>query len=74
MDGLLHYLSDPGDDQRARLYIPEQIRDAVIRPYHDDNGHVGINKTFEAIERKYYPPKLYQRLTDHINACVTCQT
>ena len=48
MDGLLYYLSDPDDDATVRLYVPEQIQDAVIRQYHDENGHVGIDKTFEA--------------------------
>ena len=49
IDGLLCYLSDPDEDPTARFYIPEQIQDAVIRQYNDGHGHVGIDKTFEAI-------------------------
>ena len=55
------------------LYIPKQLQDAVIKQYHADNGHMGIDKTFESIKRKYYFPNLYQRLTSYVNACVTCQ-
>ena len=29
--GLLYYLSDPNDDPIPRLYIPNQLQDAVIR-------------------------------------------
>ena len=74
LGGLLYYLSDPEDDPTARLYIPKQLQDAVIKQYHDDNGHMGIDKTFESIKMKYYFPNLYQRLTSYVNACVTCQT
>ena len=45
IDGLLYYLSGPDDDPIARLYIPEQIQDAVIRQYHNENGHLCIDKT-----------------------------
>ena len=54
--------------------IPKQLQDTVIKQYHDDNGHMGIDKTFESIKRKYYFPNLYQKLTSYVNACVTCQT
>ena len=74
LGGLLYYLSYPGDDPTPRLYIPKQLQDAVIKQYHDDNGHMGIDKTFESIKRKYYFPNLYQKLTSYVNACVTCQT
>ena len=74
LGGLLCYLSDPDDDPISRLHIPKQLQDAVIKQYHDDNGHMGIDKTFESIKRKYYFPNLYQRLTSYVNACVTCQT
>ena len=74
MDGLLYYSSDPDDDPTARLCIIGQIQDAVIRQYHDVNGHLGIDKSFEAIRRKHYFQNLYKRLTDYINACVTRQT
>ena len=74
LGGLLYYLSDPDNDPTPRLYIPKQLQDAVIKQYHDDNGHMGIDKTFESIKRKYYFPNLYQKLTSYVNACVTCQT
>ena len=63
LGGLLYYVSDPDDDPTPRLYIPKQLQDAVIKQYHADNGHMGIDKTFESIKRKYYFPNLYQRLT-----------
>ena len=31
------------NDPILRLYIPQHLRDVVIRQYHDWNGHMGID-------------------------------
>ena len=46
----------------------------MIEQYHDDNGHMGIDKTFDALRLKYYWPNMYKELYDYVNNCVTCQT
>ena len=73
-DDLLYYVTDPDGEPLVRLYIPEHLELAVIGQYHDDNGHMGVDKTYEAIKAKYYIPCLYQKLTSYIAKCVTCQT
>jgi hypothetical protein len=30
------------------------IKPAVVEQYHDKKGHMGIDKTFEAIRNKHY--------------------
>ena len=47
---------------------------AVIKQYHDDNGHMGIDKTFDVLRFKYYWPNMYKELYEYVNNCVTCQT
>ena len=42
--------------------------------YHDNNGHMGIDKTHDTIKHKYYWPNMYKELYDYINSCITCQT
>ena len=46
---------------------------AVIKQYHDDNGHMGIEKTFDTLRHKYYWPNMYKELYEYVNNCVTCQ-
>ena len=74
MENILYYISNVDSEPALRLYIPKHLKGAVIRQYHDWNGHMGIDKTFEAIKQKYYWPNLYKELYEYISRCVTCQT
>ena len=74
LDIILYYLSKPNTDPIIRLYLPRHIIKPVILEYHDNNGHMGIDKTHDAIKHKYYWPNMYKELYDYINNRVTCQT
>ena len=45
LDDTLYYISNENDNPALRTYIPYHIKMAVIKQYHDDNGHMGIDKT-----------------------------
>ena len=38
------------------------------------NGHMGKDKTHDAIKTKYLCPNMYKNLYQYITPCVTCQT
>lgn len=44
----------------------------VIKCYHDDVGHVGIDKTCELITRSYWFPRMKMTVRDHIASCLKC--
>ena len=71
---IVYFLSDPDDNPTLRLYIPVQLRQLVVKQYHDDNGHMGVQKTYDAIRQKYYWPNLFKELYDYVSACTICQT
>ena len=71
---VLYYLSDPDDNPTMRLFVPQHLREMVLKQYHDDNGHMGVQKTFDSIRQKYYCPNLFQELYEYVSACVPCQT
>ena len=73
IDEVLNFLSDPGDESKARSVIPKHLVPLVVRQYHDDNGHMGIDKTHDTIKQKYFWPNMYKGLYDYVSACVTCQ-
>lgn len=73
LDNILYYISSPDDQPVLRLYIPQNIRDKVLTQFHDKNGHMGIDKTFDAIASKYYWPNLYKEIADYTSKCITCQ-
>ena len=44
------------------------------RQYHDNNGHIGIDNTHDAIKTKYHWPNMYKNLYQYVASCVACQT
>ena len=74
VDGVLYYLSDPDNDPVLRLYVPRHLRTGVITQYHDENGHMGVQKSFDGIRQKYYWPNLYKEIYQYVTNCVVCKT
>ena len=74
LDDILYFIPKADTDPIIRLYLPRHIIKPVIMGYHDNNGHVVIDKTHDAIKHKYYWPNMYKELYDYINNCITCQT
>lgn len=52
--------------------IPEGMVNSIIRVYHDDMGHVGIDKTIQGIMGHYWFPCLKLKVRQYIDNCVTC--
>lgn len=71
-DELLYYLSDRDEDPILRLYIPEKLSSRLITEYHDNLSHVGLDKCFDAMRRKYFFPNMYRRIYKHLSRCITC--
>ena len=74
VDGLVYFISNVDDDPRLRLFIPKHIRSFVVTQYHDQNGHMGVQKTFDSIRAKYYWPNLFKELHNYVSECTVCQT
>jgi hypothetical protein len=60
-----------------RLVVPEykDLRLDILRDHHDITiaGHMGIDKTYEGIQREYYWPTLLRDVTRYVNSCDSCQ-
>ena len=74
VDNLVYYISNVNDDPCLRLYVPKHLRSSVIFQYHDQNGHKGIQKTFDSIHQKYYWPNLFKDINGYVSDCITCKT
>ena len=74
VEDIVYYISNPTDDPVTRLYVPEHLRSEVLRQYHDDMGHFGMDKTFKNVKAKYYWPGLYKEIYKYVEQCVLCQT
>ena len=74
VDNVVYYLMDPDGDTVLRLYVPKHLRALVVKQYHDDNGHMGVQKTFDCIRQKYFWPNLFKELYQYVSSCTVCQT
>ena len=62
LGNVLYYLSMADSDPVIWLYIPEDLWEEVIEQYHDNNGHMGIDKTHDTIKTKYLWSNMYKNL------------
>jgi hypothetical protein len=64
-------------DIKPRLCIPDydSLRSEILRDNHDSKiaGHLGTEKTIEAIKRKYYWPRLGRTVKTYVLSCDACQ-
>lgn len=74
VDNVLYFLSDPDGDVKLRLYVPSHLRAMLIRQYHDDNGHMGVQKCYDSLRIKYFWPNQFKELHKYVTTCVVCQT
>ena len=72
-DNVVYYIAHVEDDPVLRLYIPVQLKDKIIKQYHDDNGHMCAQKTYMTIRERYYWPNLYKELEEVIDKCIICK-
>ena len=45
----------------------------VLDQYHDENSHMGMDKTYDAIGVKYYWPNMFKEVLEYIQGYVVCQ-
>jgi len=61
--------------QRMAIPSDKRIRAYILHEHHDTNisGHLGIDKTTEAIMRNFYWPKMGKDIRRYVQTCDTCQ-
>lgn len=61
--------------QRYLLCLPKTQQLRVLEEYHAGKfgGHMGIRRTFEKIQERYYWPKMYSQVKRYVKGCDLCQ-
>jgi Integrase zinc binding domain/Integrase core domain len=56
--------------------VPKNMEKKIISRFHDDarEGHQGLARTMEKIQRDFYIPGLTRKIKQYINGCEKCQT
>ena len=78
---LYHYRPNPlvtdffYDLDDWKLVPTDTERESVLIEAHDDpqSGHLGTQKTYALVSRRYYWPGYYRDVNKYVNSCATCQ-
>ena len=65
----------PYSAKSGKLYVPESLRDKVLRECHSTPfaGHLGINKMHELVCRDFWWPRVSSSVRDFCKSCDACQ-
>jgi len=57
------------------IFIPKEMEEKLIRRHHDEvqEGHPGITRTMEKIQRGYYFPGMHRKVAKYIGKCSSCE-
>lgn len=59
-----------------QVAVPTELRQDLMVSYHDSVAggcHLGIQRSFAALRYKYYWPKCFQDIENHVRECDVCQ-
>ena len=56
-----------------KLFVPQSVVPDILRKYHDEHSHFGIEKTLFKIKLEYYWPTMYNDVKTYLRNCDVCQ-
>lgn len=59
-------------DNKLKAYVPKGSRLGILRLYHDENCHVGQEKTLQKIRESFWFPGINRFVRKYISHCLVC--
>ena len=56
----------------AQFVLPKRFIRKVILTCHDDNGHLGMERTLGLLQERFFWPKMAEDVCKHIHTCERC--
>jgi hypothetical protein len=59
---------------KGLIFVPKEMEEEIIRIHHDGitEGHPGIARVLEKIQRSFYFPGMYRKTRKYVTACDSC--
>lgn len=72
-NGLLYYRYTPvGEEPRLLCFIPKGHRLSLLRIFHDEHEHIGVEKTLHLILKHFWFPGLKTFVNKYVSHCLAC--
>ncbi|CAG9133807.1 unnamed protein product [Plutella xylostella] len=70
---LLYYRYEPmGEEPRLLCFIPKGHRLSLLRIFHDEHEHIGVDKVLHLVLKHFWFPGLRQFVAKYIAHCLVC--
>ena len=68
-------IKNKGGESRFQYVVPVEDREKILRSLHDSPmvGHLAWDKTIERFRERFYWPRSYMEVVEHVNGCEVCQ-
>lgn len=68
---LLYYKYSPvGEDPKLLCFVPKGHRLSLLRIFHDEHSHPGVDKTLELIRKHFWFPSLKSFVQKYVSHCL----
>ena len=57
-----------------KAVVPPSLRERILKEFHDDYSHPGINKSVSLITRHYWWPQMIREIKAYVRSCRACQS
>lgn len=71
-NGILHYFVPNDPAKKPKPIIPQKSRLGLLRIFHDEQCHIGMEKTIESIQKHFWFPKMRHFIQKYIKHCLVC--
>lgn len=72
-DGMLYRKhNNPDGTMNLQWYVPRQSRLGLLRIFHDEQCHVGSEKTYDSIFQHFWFPRMRNFVKCYVKHCVVC--
>ncbi len=72
IDGVLYRKRHNNATLSYQLVLPDELRPFVLKSYHDDMGHLGIDRTLDLVRARFYWPRMAADVEQKIRTCSRC--
>lgn len=71
-DGLLYRKRQCDNRSVYQLVLPHVLRSAVLTSFHNEMGHIGIERNLELVRSRFYWPKMTSDVESKVKTCKRC--
>jgi len=57
---------------KPKFYVPDPMVGNLLRLYHDDQAHCGIEKTYQGLISNYWFPSMRRKIKEYVDNCLVC--